>query len=247
MITISSRSYEAFGTDLAINDPADDVWKASWTSGGGDGALFYSSAYSSQAVITSWGKTNLYPFIDIIKLAIEDTGTNYKITLTLKGDYNSSAVTETTGSAIAFSFNANGSAYVNASDSPFYVVIGYGYSTGYIYCVMYKGIYTASSITTTSGKTVTWEFPKSNIDNLIDNIKTVAQWEVTGSAVWFHGTETSADYAVDYLSDQTAESQLAALSGGTVPGFPILILGGVFLGTTFILLKKAMKRKKTIY
>jgi hypothetical protein len=250
LITISSRSYEAFGTDLAINDPADDVWTVSYTAGGGGGYLFYSgssfdsSAYSSQVTVSYVGKTSLYPFIDIIKLAIEDTGTNYKITLTLKADYNSTALTESSGNAIAFYFNANASTYVNATESPFWVTIGYGSANGHVACLTYKGYYAASAVSVISGKTVTWEFPKSSIDNLIDNIKPVAQWEATGTAVWYHATETAADYAVDFLSDQKSENQLAALSGGTVPGYPILILSGVFLGTTLVLLKKALKRKK---
>lgn len=251
LITVSSRAFETFGSDKQISDPANDVWKPTW----------------SGTTISGVTKSSQFPAFDIIRLSIDDSGTNYTVTLELGENYNSTAMTENLGSIIILWFDANGTNIVNYSESFFWLSISSFYPTGYVYCYTYKGVLLLDTATTINNQYIIWTFPKTNIIYLIDNIKSIGEWRVTGWSTWVHGFESEWDYCIDYLADPESDAAMAACEEGNgnengengdngenngqngndvtsmIPGFPTLILIGITGLSILILLKKVLKHK----
>jgi hypothetical protein len=231
IIPAFARSFEGFGTDKTITDPTNDVW-----------AVRYSPPSYT------YGKTDQYPYIDIVDLTVDDSDGNYTITLELLANFNSSAITGS-GSYIQIWIDANNTGYEDVSDAYFAMIIGSTYPSGFVYCVTNKGAYQNTSVNSINNNFLTWTMPQSKIDPLIDNILGITSWQARAWAYYAFSGSTYTEYAVDVLADpeqdQTFQNAGSSFTFPSIPGYSISIISlasiSIIVTMIFVYNKKSKK------
>ncbi len=223
-LSFLSGAYETMGDDKEVTDNADDVILVDDV-----------RSFSTESTET----TDKYPYVDMKTLTIAETGANFTITVGLKDNYNHSA----TFFAIVINLDINGSELSIGTQSYFTVNIttissaNLSRTMSSVKCVSSTGTYTQGNISTVSGKTVTWMFPKTNVTELVPNNKSISEWRV--EAYSFDAPAAPGSY-------QGAIDEIGIVSGlgfdfdfnFDIPGYPLLFLATISIGSIVILIRK---------
>lgn len=159
----SNLAFETVGLDLTMEDDLNDVWTAEY----------------AEDMIQSYEKSENYPYIDMTKLSVEDSGENYTLTISLKSNFNKSPIFEMEDSFIHIWIDANGTSEPDKDQIFFYLDISSNYEGGFVYCVTNTSMYLQNNVAIIENNDVSWTFPKLKIDNALRNIKPILEWKIT--------------------------------------------------------------------
>lgn len=183
-----------------------------------------------------------FPWMDIETLNFTEGDGNYTVQMKLLGDYNTSAKN------VDFEIHLN----INESDTEpwnsYFCVSIYTWDN-LTQCKVrcdtsidtYQLYYDNPESENIDGNVVSWTFPKENITKLVPNNKEISKWKVGAysKARIMTGEATHTKY-VDQVPNSSSDAPSDS-NGGGIPGFPLLLVGLISVGSILAIAKKLKK------
>jgi len=248
LIATSSAAIDPIGTDNEVIDSANDVyintgkWRFVCTSRG-------------CAWTQAWSQTNKYPYLDMRKLTIATSGSNYVVTLELGAPYNQTAFSEDyPESTIEIFLYVNGS---DKGDSTEYYISLHRRHTGdrlQINTIPYPKSSETWVNAYNTGNDIVFEFSQSLPSEWFDNVENdISKWKVYAEIKYVYGESWNGEFYLDVLNYPEADEFYSSpgLIGEQEPavisilGFTIILLIIlVVIATVFLIIRRKKRKKK---
>lgn len=223
-------AFEKVGTDNEITDSTDDVWHV----------------VAKNEELQTVEQVSTHPYLDITKLSLTTSGENYVVTVTLKDDYNETAIEGETGSYIAVWISLNGSTQVNQESAPLSCFIGAQFQEGYVICILGEESYINTQAAQIIDNVVKWTFPQEEIKTVEPNTKVISEW---AASAWSFSiidySQTGGESYQDLVGDPETEAGFQNASIGTsIPGYsPLILIGAISISGALLFVSKKYKKR----